>query len=272
MQPFVERVAAAVARSGPLCVGIDPSAALLGAWGLSDDAAGLRSFSARCIESLAGAVPVVKPQVAFFERHGSAGIAALESLLVDAASAGLLVIADAKRADIDSTAEAYADAWLRGPLAADAVTAVPYLGLGALGPLVEAARETGRAVLVVVASSNPQGRALQEARTASGATVEDLLLGEIAAANRAGAAGALGAVVGATRRPPSVPLATLGGVVLAPGVGSQGATPADVGRLFSDCPPGSVLPSASRALLGSGPGRLRAAAVALRDELADALL
>lgn len=271
MQPFTEHVAAAVAANGPLCVGIDPSASLLAEWGLPDDARGLGAFGSQCVEALAGIVPVVKPQVAFFERHGAAGIAVLESLVAEATGAGLLVIADAKRGDIGSTAAAYADAWLRGPLAADAVTTTPYLGLGALTPMIDVAREEGRAILVVVASSNPEGRPLQEARTSSGSTVEDALLTEIAALNRGTAGGAVGAVVGATRhRRPDV-LERVGGVLLAPGVGAQGATAGDVARLFGGCPRGAVLPSASRSVLGAGRAQLRVAAARLRDEMAAAL-
>ena len=118
--------------TGPLCAGIDPSADLLPTWGLPDSADGLRTFGLTCVEAFAGVVPVVKPQVAFFERLGSAGIAALEDVLAAARDAGLLVIADAKRGDIGSTMEAYASAWLdpASPLAADAMTAMPYLGLG----------------------------------------------------------------------------------------------------------------------------------------------
>ena len=295
MQPFAERVAGAVARWGPVCVGIDPSPALLAQWGLGDDAAGLRVFSSRCVEALAGVVPVVKPQVAFFERHGSAGMAVLETVVGEAMSAGLIVIADAKRGDVGSTVEAYADAWLRGPFAADALTAHPYLGLGSLAPMITAARETGRGVLVVVASSNPEGRTVQEAVTSDGRTVEESLLAEIGVLNReevagadgagadgagagadgAGGAvsarGAVGAVVGATRAPAGVPLSSVGGVLLAPGVGAQGATPDDVARLFEGCPPGSVLPSVSRSVLAAGPGGLRDAAQLARDELAAAI-
>ena len=286
MQPFAERVAGAVARWGPVCVGIDPSPALLAHWGLGDDAGGLRAFSSRCVEALAGVVPVVKPQVAFFERHGSAGMAVLETVVAEAMSAGLIVIADAKRGDVGSTVEAYADAWLRGPFAADALTAHPYLGLGSLAPMVTAARETGRGVLVVVASSNPEGRTVQEAVTADGRTVEESLLAGIGALNReeaagadgagtasgaVGARGAVGAVVGATRAQAGVPLSSVGGVLLAPGVGAQGATPGDVARLFEGCPPGSVLPSVSRSVLAAGPGGLRDAAQLARDELAAAI-
>jgi orotidine-5'-phosphate decarboxylase len=256
-QSFGDRVAVAVETHGPLCAGIDPSAALLRAWGLTDDATGLRDFARTCVDAFAGSVGVVKPQVAFFERHGAAGVHVLEELIADASAAGLLVIADAKRGDIDSTVAAYADAWLRddSPLAVDAVTAHAYLGLGALAPMVRVAARNGRGVLVVARSSNPEGRALQEATTASGATVEDTVLGEIAALNASAdvPAGTVGAVVGATLEASTFPLSQLRGVVLAPGLGAQGAGPADVAARFRECEPGTVLPSASRAVLEAGP-------------------
>ena len=202
---FGDRVAAAVRATGPLCAGIDPSASLLASWGLTDDVTGLRAFCKRCVEAFAGVVPVIKPQVAFFERHGSAGMKELEHLVADATAAGLIVIADAKRGDIDSTAEAYADAWLgdASPLAADAVTAHPYLGLGALAPLVRLAARNGRGVLVVARSSNPEGRGLQQAVTSGGAAVEDMLLAEVAALNGSPGVppGTVGAVIGATLEP-----------------------------------------------------------------------
>ena len=181
---FAARVASAVASTGPLCAGIDPSSALLDRWGLPDDPSGLREFGSRCIEAFAGTVPVVKAQVAFFERFGSAGLAALEQLLEWARDAELLVIADAKRGDIENTMTGYATAWLDpvSPLSVDAVTAVPYLGLGSLEPMVELAARHRRGVVVVVRSSNREGREVQEARTGSGTgpSVEDLLLSEIA--------------------------------------------------------------------------------------------
>jgi orotidine-5'-phosphate decarboxylase len=271
---FGERVAAAVRATGPLCAGVDPSRAVLLSWDLTDDAAGLRAFCAICMQAFAGTVAVLKPQVAFFERHGSAGLAELERLIADAREAGLLVIADAKRGDIDSTAEAYADAWLgdASPLAADAVTAHAYLGLGALTPLVDRAAANGRGVLVVARSSNPEGRRLQQAVTADGARVEDMLLDGIAALNASAdvPSGTVGAVVGATLEPSTFALSQLGGVILAPGLGTQGASPDDIARRFAGCPRGSVLPSSSRGLLGAGPdpGELRRAALSLVRELA----
>jgi orotidine-5'-phosphate decarboxylase len=276
---FADRVAAAVSASGPMCAGIDPSADLLQAWGLPDDARGLVRFALTCVEAFAGVVPVIKPQVAFFERHGSAGVAALESLVAAARQAGLLVICDAKRGDIGSTMAAYASAWLDpdSALAGDAVTALPYLGLGALQPLVDRAGGHGKGVIVVVRSSNPEGRPVQEAVTdrGSGPSVEDLLLTQIAHLNHAGAvpAGTVGAVVGATLAPSAFPISSLGGVVLAPGVGAQGGGAAEVAALFGGCPPGSVLASASRSILSAGPAvaALAGAARRVRDEMAAVL-
>ncbi len=276
---FSARVATAVAATGPLCAGIDPSASLLERWGLPTDAGGLRQFGLRCVEAFAGEVPVVKPQVAFFERCGAAGLAAYEAVIAGARAAGLLVIGDAKRGDIGSTMEAYASAWLDpdSTLAADAVTAVAYLGIGALQPLFDLAGATGRGVIVVVRSSNPEGRVLQEARIdgGKGPAVEDWLLGEIAALNAGGGVppGTVGAVVGATLDPSAFALAGLGGVVLAPGVGAQGAGPTEVARLFGGCPPGSVLASASRSILSAGPNvtSLADAARQARDEMGAAL-
>ena len=274
---FGDRVAAAVAGTGPFCAGVDPSDALLREWGLSDDAAGLRVFSDICVDAFAGTVGVIKPQVAFFERHGSAGVRELERLIAGASAAGIVVIADAKRGDIDSTAAAYADAWLAdaSPLAADAVTAHAYLGLGALLPLVRLASATGRGVLVVARSSNPEGRSLQQAMTSGGPAVEDMLLGEVAALNGSPDVpeGTVGAVVGATLEPSVFPLSQLGGVILAPGLGSQGARPEDVAQRFAGCRPGTVLPSSSRALLAAGPdpAALRRRAASIVRELAGAM-
>jgi orotidine-5'-phosphate decarboxylase len=271
---FGARVRQAVERSGPLCAGIDPSGELLRAWGLSDDVTGLRAFCQICVEAWGGGVvPVIKPQVAFFERHGSAGVAELERLIADAADADLIVLADAKRGDVMVTAAAYADAWLgtRSPLAADAVTVHPFLGLAALSPLVVLAGQTGRGVIVVVRSSNPEGRPLQEAVTASGVSVGESLLADIAALNASAdiPSGTVGAVIGATLAATTFPLSQLGGVILAPGLGAQGARPSDVASRFGGCAPGSVLASTSRSLLSAGPdiSQLRKSARELAHEL-----
>ena len=282
---FGDRVAEAVERKRScLCVGLDPRIDLLPPeviTGLHSGASGrARAYERFCggvIDAVADDAVAVKPQVAFFEALGGVGVSALERVCAHARDAGLLVVVDGKRGDIDSTAEAYADAWLgdRSPLAADAMTAHAYLGLAALLPLVRLAAATGRGVLVVARSSNPEGRSLQQAVTAGGPAVEDMLLGEIAALNGSPdvPAGTVGAVVGATLEPSVFPLSQLGGVILAPGLGAQGARPEDVAKRFAGCRPGTVLPSSSRALLTAGPDpvELRRRAAALVRELAAAM-
>ena len=145
MTGFGERLRLAVADRGALCVGIDPHEGLLREWGLDATAAGTRELGLRVVDAAAGRVAVVKPQVAFFERFGSAGFAALEDVLAAARAAGLIAIADAKRGDIGTTMDGYAAAWLSpgAPLEADAVTVSPYLGVGALVPTFDLAERHG---------------------------------------------------------------------------------------------------------------------------------
>jgi orotidine-5'-phosphate decarboxylase len=268
-EPFGARLHAAMAARGPLCVGIDPHPELLAQWGLGDDVEGLERFSMRVVEALAGLVAVLKPQLAFFERHGSAGVAVLERVLAAAAAAGALTIADAKRGDIGSTMAAYADAFAGegSPLAADAVTASPYLGVGSLRPLLDVAAATGRGVFVLALTSNPQAPQVQHARTPDGRTVAQAVLDDVRALNAAELAagrplGSVGAVVGATiGRAGVVHDLAVGGPLLAPGIGAQGATAADLRIVFGPALP-AVLASTSRQVLAAGPDAadLRAAA------------
>ena len=270
---FGERLAAAVAAHGPLCAGIDPHPSLLAEWGLTDDADGLESFVTACVRALAGQVAVVKPQSAFFERHGSAGIAVLERLRAGFAGSETLTLLDVKRGDIGSTMDAYADAYLAvgAPLGADAVTLSPYLGFGSLEPALSAAADAGRGVFVLARTSNPEGGEVQQASVAGRSVAQGVV--DAAAARNAGAEplGDVGVVVGATHDH-GLDLSTLNGPVLAPGVGAQGAGPADITARFCGLA-GVVLPAASRSLLAAGPDptALRAAAHALRDELATAV-
>ncbi len=273
--PFGTRLHDAMAARGPLCVGVDPHAALLAQWGLTDDVDGLRAFATTAVEALAERVAVLKPQAAFFERHGSRGIAVLEDVVGQARAAGALVLLDAKRGDIGSTVQAYADAYV-GPRAAmpvDAITASPYLGFGSLAPLFDTARSTGAGVFVLALTSNPEGGDLQRAVRADGRTVAASVLEDLATANDgAMPLGSLGAVVGATVEAPGVDLAGVNGPLLAPGIGAQGATADDVRRVFGDAL-GLVLPSASREVLRAGPdlGALRAAAGRLAEDMAAVL-
>lgn len=254
---------AALEAHGPLCVGIDPHAALLAAWGLTADAAGVREFGLRTVEAAAGRVGVVKPQVSFFERYGAAGFAALEDVLAAARAAGLLVIADAKRGDIGSTMADYAQAWLPAgaPLEADALTVNPYLGVGALEGAFALAEEHGKGLFVLAATSNPEATVLQRATTADGETVSAAVVAEVsrrnAAATPAGEWGSFGFVIGATVDAAEAGLAPFAPVapILAPGFGAQGATPADLARRFGP-QAASVIASESRSLLSAGPAAL----------------
>jgi len=273
---FAARFAAVRSAQGPLVCGIDPAGELLDSWLLGDTPDGLDRFADIMLEAAVGTAGLIKPQSAFFERHGWRGIGTLQRLTDSARAAGLLVILDVKRGDVGSTNDAYAQAYLGkgAPLAADAITVHPYLGLGAMGTFVSRAEESGSCVLVVTRSSNPEGRAVQAAvaRPASAVkvgpvTVEEELLRDIGALNERlapGRIGPVGAVVGPADLEPRLDLAAANCLFLAPGVGAQGATPADVATVFADCPE-RVMPSASRSLLSAGPDvtRLRDAISAL---------
>ncbi|MEN1973990.1 orotidine-5'-phosphate decarboxylase [Cellulomonas olei] len=284
MRPFGARLADAMAEHGPLCVGIDPHVSLLEAWGLPDDAAGVRRFALTVMEAVGGRVAAVKPQSAFFERHGAAGVAVLEEVVAAGRETGTLVVVDAKRGDIGSTMGAYADAYLRdgSPLAGDALTVSPFLGFGSLAPAVEAAAATGRGLFVLALTSNPEGAAVQHARDAEGVAVADRVAREAAAANAAelathgGSLGSTGLVVGATTGDAAerlgVDLAAVRGPLLAPGVGAQGAGAAELAAVFGSARP-AVLASSSRGVLAAGPDAraLRDAARRAADEAARAL-
>lgn len=264
---FGARIAEVVAERGPLCLGIDPHASLLRDWGLSDDAAGVRAFGLRVVEAAAGRVGIVKPQIAFFERHGAAGYAALEEVLAAARAAGLFTIADVKRGDVGSTVDAYGAAWLTpgAPLEADAMTAVAYQGFGSLAGVLARAAEHGKGVFVLAATSNPESAAVQALRSATGETLAQRMVRQAAASG-----GAAGVVVGATVALETVGIdrATLARVpVLAPGFGAQGASLGAAPEIFGPAI-GAVLPTVSRSILGAGPGRIADAIDSARREVA----
>ncbi|MDT3398224.1 orotidine-5'-phosphate decarboxylase [Streptomyces sp. B1866] len=261
-EPFGARLRRALDTRGPLCVGIDPHPALLAEWGLADDVAGLERFTRTAVDALAGSTAVLKPQSAFYERFGSRGIAVLERAVADARAAGALVLLDVKRGDIGSTMAAYAAAYLdpAGPLRCDAVTLSPYLGFGALRPALDAARAGGAGVFVLALTSNPEGAEVQHAVSAGGPTVAAGVLAHLRAENaeaaRAGVWGSCGAVVGATLGTAPERAAggslDIGGPLLAPGIGAQGATPADLPKVFGAAVR-DVVPSVSRGVLRHGP-------------------
>ncbi|MER7045970.1 orotidine-5'-phosphate decarboxylase [Streptomyces jumonjinensis] len=270
MIPFGTRLRRAMDTRGPLCVGIDPHASLLRDWGLNDDVAGLERFTRTTVDALADRVAVLKPQSAFFERFGSRGIAVLEKAVADARSAGALVLMDAKRGDIGSTMAAYASAFLDegSPLFSDAVTLSPYLGFGSLRPALDAAAASGAGVFVLALTSNPEGAEVQRATAADGRSLAQLMLDRMAAENEgARPLGSVGAVVGATLGDTGADLA-INGPLLAPGIGAQGATPADLPKVFGSVV-GNVVPSVSRGVLRHGPdaAALREAAERFADEV-----
>lgn len=265
---FAGRVRDTIARYGHLCVGIDPHATLLASWGLGDDGAGLREFGLRVVDAAAGRVGVVKPQVAFFERHGAEGFGALEQVIAAARAAGLLVIADVKRGDIGTTVEAYGRAWLEpgSPLEADAMTVVAYQGLGSLSGVVELAEAAGKGVFVLAATSNPEASGIQRAVRADDRTVAAGIVEDV----RAAASESLGLVLGATVHAADygIDLAGVAGIpVLAPGFGAQGAALGDLGNLFGPAAAGT-LAHVSRSVLEDGPGELVAAIDRARAEVA----
>jgi orotidine-5'-phosphate decarboxylase len=294
-EPFGARLADAVAARGPLCVGVDPHVPLLETWGLPDSTGGLARFTDAVVDALAGTVAVLKPQMAFYERHGSRGVAVLEDGVRRARAAGALVLLDAKRGDIGSTMDAYAD-YLRPehPLAVDAMTVSPFLGPGSLQPAVDTARLCGGGLFVLARTSNPDAGTLQHARVSGppgqeksvaqvvvdtvrgwntpGWVVGDPLpdLGSVRdlASGWGPTTGSFGLVVGATLADLDVDLEGLGGPILAPGLGAQGGSVADLRRLFGERR--AVIPTVSRDVLAAGPhpAALRAAADRWTAELA----
>jgi orotidine-5'-phosphate decarboxylase len=278
---FGARLATAFSDHGQLCVGIDPHSYLLESWGLADSADGARELGLRVVEAAAGRAAIVKPQIAFYERYGSAGYAALEEVLAAARAAGLLVIADVKRGDVGTSVEAYAQAWLTpgGPLEADAMTISAFQGVGSLARPLQLAVEHGKGLFVLAATSNPEAAAIQRAVLPDGGrTVAAGIVDEVAEFNRvsfaAEAIGSIGLVLGAT-----LDLADYGidlddiGVapatpVLAPGFGHQGARYSQLGELYGAAAPFALV-SASRSILSAGPDGIVDTIAAQAKEVAE---
>jgi orotidine-5'-phosphate decarboxylase len=250
----LERLAAD--RRSVLCVGLDPRPDHFPAEvfrGVRDGPAGLaraiERFCTGIIEAVADHAVAVKPQLAFFEQAGHHGLAAAERISDLARERGLLVIADGKRGDIGSTAEAYAAAYLAprqgAPPFADALTVNPYLGGDSLEPFAETCRASGGLAFVLVRTSNPGGADVQELELADGSRVWERIARIVASL-----APVAGAVVGATqpgavaRARELMPEATF----LLPGVGAQGGDVAALGPAFAPGPSGGLV-SASRSVL-----------------------
>ncbi|HWH32673.1 MAG TPA: orotidine-5'-phosphate decarboxylase [Egibacteraceae bacterium] len=252
---FADRLLDAVDGCGtPAVVGLDPRLESMPPFLL--DAArraaqpvreAIRAFHEIVLDEAAGRVAAVKPQIAFFEQYGIEGLQAFADTLDMARERGLLVIADAKRNDIDSTAAAYANAFLgaadvfgarRPAFAADALTVTPYLGRDTLRPFVDACAEHGKGIFVLVKTSNPGSGDLQDLRTDDGRTIAERVADMVAEAGEAltGARGysAVGAVVGATYPAEARALRDRmpRAIVLVPGYGAQGGGAADAVAAF----------------------------------------
>jgi orotidine-5'-phosphate decarboxylase len=271
-EPFGDRLAAAVQSAGShLVVGLDPDLAGLppelldGAEDLAGAARAVDSFCGAVIDGVAGAVPAVKPQSAFFEALGSAGVAALEDTIARARAAGLLVIEDAKRGDIGSTMAAYAAASLGTVRVggqdlpvhdSDALTVSPYLGPESLAPAIEAARGRGKGLFVLVRTSNPGSGEFQQAPGAGGVPLHDRVAAMV---DRLGAPGRgasgysdIGAVTGLTYPQDAPRLRALmpHAWLLVPGLGAQGGRPEDFPAFLNDDGLGAVA-NASRSVGGA---------------------
>jgi orotidine-5'-phosphate decarboxylase len=256
---FADRLAEAVEhKRSQLVVGLDPRPDLLPVelqgeahLGRAEAADACARFCRGLVDAVAPYVVGVKPQIAFFEVLGADGARALEDVCAYAHSAGLQVIADAKRGDIGSTARAYAAAFLEpanggGPLA-DAVTVNPYLGRDSLDPFLAACRRDGAGIFCVVKTSNAGGAEVQDLVLSDGRHVWHQVADLVAdwGADLLGERGlsAVGAVIGATH-PRAVGEARRllpRAVLLLPGVGAQGATPADVARAFTSGPASALV-------------------------------
>lgn len=248
------RLAQQVAARGNLCVGVDPHAELVRAWGYDYDVAGVERLARGLIEAVGDQVAVFKPQAAFFECFGSAGIGVLARVLADISQAGALSILDAKRGDIGSTMQAYAQAYLSGSteLSADAITLSPFLGFDSLLPAIELAHENGRGVYVLCRTSNPEGVEVQQAIRA-GRSVAQQIVDAAAQVNAQSGQDGVGLVIGGTLAHLDVDLTSFKGSVLAPGIGVQGGSIEGLERLFGKAA-ALVLPSASRQVMRAGPG------------------
>ena len=254
---FSARLAAAIKqRRTPACIGLDPRREslppALHATTASDPKALAAVFTRFCcdvINVVAPLVPIVKPQLACFEAIGPDGMTALAEVIAHARAKNLLVLADGKRGDIGSTAEAYADGWLAGPWAADALTVNPYLGLDSIEPFVKVATDRGAGIFILVKTSNPGSKDFQDLKTDGRTIYEHVAAGveQLAARTAAGGTyGAVGAVVGATwpRQLDELRAAMPHTWILVPGFGKQGGRAADVRGAFDASGLGAIVVSA----------------------------
>ncbi len=254
---FSDRLLAEIEGKGsPVCIGLDPDVARLppefrGRPGPQ----AIRDFCLAVIDAVAASVPAVKPQIACFERYGEAGVAAYGQVVAAARAAGLVVIGDVKRGDIGSTAAQYA-AWHLGRDGPDAITVIGYFGADGLAPFVQAARDAGKGLFVLVRTSNPSAATIQDFADESGKRFCEHIAEQVAALGAGeGLVGrrgysCVGAVVGATWPQEARRLRRImpRQIFLVPGYGAQGATAADCAAAFSEDGTGAIV-NASRSVI-----------------------
>jgi len=281
VEHFADRfLEAARAKGAPVCVGLDPVLARLPVSILRDDPGeAIFRFCNGVLEAVAPHVPAVKPQSACFERFGPSGLTALYRVISHAKAKGLIVILDAKRGDIGTTAAHYAAASI-GPGRADAVTVNAYLGADGFEPFIDVARQTGHGLFALVRTSNPGSDATQSPRLEDGRTVAELVADQVAAAGDTllGESGysAVGAVVGATKPADAASLRARmpRQLFLVPGFGAQGGTADGVKGCFNADGQGAII-TASRSVLyayeqagGSWMAAIEKAAKQLKEDVA----
>lgn len=256
---FADRLLKSCQEKGaPVCVGLDPVYERLprAVYKSGETVAAIERFCMGVIDAVGDIVPCVKPQIACFERYGAAGIALYEKVIAEAKARGLVVIADIKRGDISTSADHYAQKWLAGDNAPDAITVNAYLGADSLEPFIKVAKENGRGLFALVRTSNPGGDAIQSLGLNDGRTIGEAVADVVACAGEApeltGESGysLLGAVVGATKPEDAAQLRKRMAkqIFLVPGFGAQGGSAEDVRVCFDEKGQGALI-TASRSVI-----------------------
>ncbi|MFU0559155.1 orotidine-5'-phosphate decarboxylase [Gardnerella pickettii] len=260
---FGLRLKNAMAKYGPLCVGIDPHRKMLLNWGYNMDAQGAELFSMRMLQAMNGRAAAVKFQSSMFERYGSKGFAALERVLYAARQMDVITIVDCGHGGLSTTISALADAYFKpdAPLLTDAITLLPYYGARSMGGLINEALNNGRGVFIASLTSNREGASLQTAIRQTGSYRGTTVAHGIAQTaqtfnNNTKSMGSVGLIVGATigdwMNGGGIDLTSFTGPILSPGYGWQGAEANDLKTVFAGTH-GNVLVTVSRSIASHGP-------------------
>lgn len=281
-------LAACRVKGGPVCVGIDPVLNKLpDALSGLEPIAAIEKFCLDVVDAVAEHVPAIKPQIACFERYGSAGYAVYERVVTAGREAGLFVIGDAKRGDIGTSSAHYASGLLVGEedlaVGCDALTVNTYLGMDGIEPFFKAAAATGKGLFALVRTSNPGGDKLQGLRLDDGRTVAEAVADQVAdlGCGDLGESGysLLGAVVGATKPDDAVSLRQRmpQQLFLVPGFGAQGGSAEDVRACFKPDGTGAII-TASRSVIYAynpadtdWPAAITQAAIDLKHQISEIL-